>query len=168
MGTRGGVTGFPRGAGVSRSHKLFAPRAGIAYRLGTKTVIRTGYGLTCMPLAMARPLRGFFPLIYAANFNSPNSFQPVRTVEQGIPPIVLPDISSGRVPLPATAQMRFIPTSELHRGYVQSWNFVVERELPGQIVTSVGYVGTRTVHSFGDLEINAAAPGAGTAGRPLN
>ena len=141
---------------------------GFAYRLGTKTVIRSGYGLTFMPMAMARPLRGFFPLIFASNFNSPNSFQPVRTIEQGIPLIVLPDISSGRVPLPATAQMRFIPTSELHRGYVQSWNFMVERELPGQIVASVGYVGTRTVHSFGDLEINAAAPGAGTAGRPLN
>ena len=131
-------------------------------------MIRSGYGLTFMPLAMARPLRGFFPLIFASTFDSPNSFQSFRPIEQGIPAIVLPDTSSGRVPLPATAQMRFIPTSELHRGYVQSWNFVVERELPGQFVTSIGYVGTRTVHSFGDLEINAAAPGAGTAGRPLN
>src|SRR5437016_519633 len=166
--TLGGVNGIPKGVGVSTSHKLFAPRAGLAYRLGTKTVIRTGYGLTFMPMAMARPLRGFFPLIFASNFISANSFQPVRTIEQGIPLIVLPDISSGRALLPATAQMRFIPTSELHRGYVQSWNFFVERELPGQVVASVGYVGTRTVHSFGDLEINAAAPGAGTAGRPLN
>jgi hypothetical protein len=166
--TLGGVNGIPKGVGISTSHKLFAPRAGFAYRLGSRTVIRSGYGLTFMPMAMARPLRGFFPLIYASNFNSLNSFQPVRTIEQGIPLIVLPDISSGRVPLPATAQMRFIPTSELHRGYVQSWNFVIEHELPGQIVTSIGYVGTRTVHSFGDLEINAAAPGAGTPGRPLN
>src|SRR5216683_4203704 len=166
--TLGGVNGIPKGVGVSTSHKLFAPRTGFAYRLGTKTVIRSGYGLTFMPLAMARPLRGFFPLIYASNFNSPNSFQPFRPIEQGIPLIVLPDISSGLVPLPATAQMRFIPTSELHRGYVQSWNIVVERELPGQFITSIGYIGTRTVHGFGDLEINAAAPGAGTAGRPLN
>jgi hypothetical protein len=120
-----------------------------------------------MPMAMARPLRGFFPLIFAANFNSPNSFQPYRPIEQGIPLIVLPDISSGQVPLPVTAQIRYIPTSKLTRGYVQSWNFIVERELPGQTVTSIGYVGTRTVHSFGDLEINAAAPGGGTAGRPL-
>ena len=166
--TLGGVNNIPRGVGISTSHKLFAPRVGFAYRLGTKTVIRSGYGLTFMPMAMARPLRGFFPLIFASNFNSPNSFQPVRTVEQGIPLLVLPDLSSGRVPLPATAQMRFIPTSKLTRGYVQSWNFVVERELPGQVVASIGYVGTRTVHGFGDLEINAAAPGAGTAGRPLN
>ncbi len=166
--TLGGVGGIPKGVGVSTGRKMFAPRVGFAYRLDAKTVIRSGYGLAYNPMPMARPLRGFFPLIFAANFNSPNSFQPVRTIEQGIPAIVLPDLSSGRAALPATAQIRFIPTSELHRGYVQSWNFVIERQLPGQIVTSVGYVGTRTVHSFGDLEINAAAPGAGTAGRPLN
>ena len=163
----GGVAGIPKGVGVSSGKKMFAPRIGFAYRLGSKTVIRSGYGLTYNPMPMARPLRGFFPLIFASNFNSPNSFQPVRTIEQGIPLIVLPDTSSGRAALPATAQMRFIPTSELHRGYVQSWNFMVERQLPGEIVTSIGYVGTRTVHSFGDLEINAAAPGGGTAGRPL-
>ncbi len=103
--TLGGVNGIPKGVGVSTSHKLFAPRAGFAYRLGSKTVIRSGYGLTFMPLAMARPLRGFFPLIFASTFDSPNSFQSFRPIEQGIPAIVLPDISSGRVPLPATAQM---------------------------------------------------------------
>ncbi len=164
----GGIAGIPKDVGISTSHRLFAPRVGFAYRLGTRTVVRSGYGITYNPMPMARPLRGFFPLIFAASFNSPNSFQPVRTIEQGIPDIVLPDLSSGRVPLPATAQIRFIPTSELHRGYIQSWNFIVEHQLPGDIIASVGYVGSRTVHSFGDLEINAAAPGAGTAGRPLN
>ena len=64
--------------------------------------------------------------------------------------------------------MRFITGSELHRGYVQSWNFTIERQLPGAVTTSVAYVGTQTVRSLADLEINAAAPGAGTAGRPLN
>jgi len=51
---------------------------------------------------------------------------------------------------------------------LQSWNFTIERQLPGQITTSIAYVGTQTTKSFADLEINAAAPGAGTAGRPLN
>jgi hypothetical protein len=63
--------------------------------------------------------------------------------------------------------MRFIAGDRLNRGYVQSWNFFVERELPGQFITAIGYVGTQTVRSFADLDINAAAPGAGTAGRPL-
>jgi hypothetical protein len=163
----GGVAGIPKGLGISTGKRMFAPRVGFAYRLGDKTVIRSGYGLTYNPMPMARPLRGFFPLIFASNFNSPNSFTPVRTIEQGIPELVLPDLSSGRVQMPRTAQIRFIPDSRLDRGYVQSWNFVIERQLPGQTVVSAGYVGTRTVHSFGDREINAAAPGAGTAGRPL-
>ena len=33
--------------------------------------------------------------------------------------------------------------------------------------TSVGYVGTQTVHQMLDIDINAAPPGGGPAGRPL-
>ena len=164
----GGVAGIPKGLGISTSKKLFAPRVGFAYRLNNSTVIRSGYGISYNPMPLVRPLRGFFPLTFAATFNSPNSFQPEGTLDQGIPLITLPDLSSGRVPLPATAAMRFISGDRLNRGYVQSWNFTVEKQLPGQITTSVAYVGTQTVRSFADLEINAAAPGAGTAGRPLN
>jgi hypothetical protein len=164
----GGINNVPKGLGISTSKKLFAPRVGLAYRVSNKTVIRTGYGLTYNPMPLARPLRGFFPLVFAATFNSANSFQPVRAFEQGIPNIVLPDISSGRVPLPTTAAMRFIYGDTLNRGYVQSWNFTIERELPGNTVVSAAYVGTQTTRSFADKEINASAPGGGTAGRPLN
>jgi hypothetical protein len=164
----GGIGGVSTDLGISTSKKLFAPRFGLAYRLNNATVIRTGYGITYNPMPLARPLRGFFPLVFAATFTSANSFQPEGTLAQGIPDIVLPDISSGKVPLPGTAAMRFISGNELHRGYVQSWNFFIERQLPGKFSAAVGYVGTQTVRSFADLEINAAAPGAGTAGRPLN
>jgi hypothetical protein len=40
LGGRGNV---PTDVGITVSHKLFAPRAGLAYRLGEKTVIRAGY-----------------------------------------------------------------------------------------------------------------------------
>jgi hypothetical protein len=164
----GGLGGVPPGLGITTSHKLFAPRVGLAYRLNNATVVRSGYGISYNPMPLARPLRGFFPLVFAATFNSPNSFQAEGTLAQGIPDIALPDLSSGHVPLPSAAAMRFISGNELHRGYVQSWNFFIERQLPGRIIASAGYVGTQTVRSFADLEINAAAPGAGTAGRPLN
>lgn len=163
----GGLGNVPKDLGISTSKKLFAPRIGIAYRLNDTTVIRTGYGIAYNPMPLARPLRGFFPLVFAANFNSVNTFQPVRTLAEGIPDIVLPDISSGRAPLPTTASMRFIHGNELNRGYVQSWNFTIERQLPGQVITSVAYVGTQTTRSFADKEINAAPPGGGAAGRPL-
>jgi hypothetical protein len=54
------------------------------------------------------------------------------------------------------------------RGYIQSWNFIVEHKLPGEVVTSVGYVGTGSVNGFAFLDINASQiPGSGNGGRPL-
>ncbi len=61
----------------------------------------------------------------------------------------------------------FLPKGQFRRGYIQSWNVTLERELPGAIVGSVAYVGTHSVRQLADWDINAAAPGAGNAGRPL-
>src|SRR6267143_527428 len=62
--------------------------------------------------------------------------------------------------------MRSPYLGELHRGYIQSWNFTIERSLPMDMVTSVAYVGTQTTHQLADRDINAGFPGSGTAGRP--
>jgi hypothetical protein len=163
----GGAGNTPKDVGVTVSHKLFAPRLGIAYRVSNKTVIRTGYGITYNPMPLARPLRGFFPLTIAKDFPSANSFQPYRPLSQGIPEIIGPAPGQGSILLPVDALNRSISGKKLERGYVQSWNFIVERELPLGMIGSVGYVGTQTVRSFADLNLNAAPPGGGTAGRAL-
>lgn len=87
----------------------------------------------------------------------------------GIVPICCPDISKGRIPLPSSDEMGYpVANRELHRGYIQSWNFIIERKLPGQVVASVGYIGTASVNGFAFLDINASQiPGSGDAGRPL-
>jgi hypothetical protein len=166
MGGRGSV---PMDAGISVSHKLFAPRVGLAYRIDEKTVVRAGYGLNYDPLAYSRPLRGFYPLTINNNYVAPNSFSVANlgggvpaTLGNGIPPVVGPDLSTGIVPLDPTASERS-PNSFIHRGYVQSWNFTLERQLPGQVVLSTGYVGQHTVHQLADYDINAGFPGSGTA-----
>jgi hypothetical protein len=162
----GGRGNQPDNVGITVSHKLFAPRLGIAYRLQDKTVIRTGYGLNYDPLPFSRPLRGFYPLTINFNLNAPNSFVPLGTVDQGIPPVVGPDLSSGVVPLPGVADERSPYAGLLHRGYTQSWNFTIERRLPLDLVTSVAYVGTESTHLLADRDINTSFPGGGTAGRP--
>jgi hypothetical protein len=48
----------------------------------------------------------------------------------------------------------------LNRGYIQSWNFTVERRLPLDIIANVGYVGTKTVNQLLDRNINTAGPGS--------
>lgn len=163
LGGRGNV---PKDVGVTVSHKLLAPTLGIAYRVDDKTVIRTGYGLNFDPLPFSRPLRGFYPLTVNFAFNAVNSFATVRKLDDGIPPVVGPDLSTGIVNLPAVADMRSPYAGEIHRGYTQSWNFTVERRLPQDVLATIAYVGTSSVHLLADRDINAGSPGGGAASRP--
>ncbi len=164
----GGIGGNPAQLGVTTSKKLFAPRIGLAYQVNDKTVVRSGFGITIDPLPLARPLRGFYPLTVGSNFAGNSSFASAGAFSTGIPSICCPDISSGTIPLPAQALERSVGPGELKRGYIESWNLVVERKLPANFIVSVGYVGTHTVHQFGDLDVNSSLPGTGAAGQPYN
>ena len=194
----GGIGGNPAHLGVTTSKKLFAPRLGVAYQINEKTVVRSGFGITVDPLPLARPLRGFYPLTVGLNLAGLNSTSaagsfsqnplppggsvlpscPSGTFQQGVCfPVGLPiiccgniDISSGTIALPGQALERTVGPGELKRGYIESWNLIVERKLPADFLVSVGYVGTQTVHQFADLNINAALPGPGQSalGQPLN
>ena len=179
----GGYGGIPRDVGVGYSKTLFAPRLGFAYQLGKDTVIRSGYGITYHSHPWgAQALRGWYPLTLVSVFDGVNGYQPITTdpsyVAAGVPneplgpdvgiiPICCPDISKGRIPLPASDEMGYpIANQQLKRGYIQSWNFIIERKLPGEFVTSIGYVGTASVNGFAFLDVNASqVPGSGNDGR---
>jgi outer membrane receptor protein involved in Fe transport len=159
--------GVPDNVGSRASTKLWAPRVGLAYRLGNSTVIRSGYGITYDPLPISRPMRDPFPQVVNQDFLGVNSFQPFRPIEQGIPQFTGPDVSSGVIDLPLEATTRTLAPGTFRRGYIQSWNFFIERQLPQDFIAAVGYVGTRTVNQFALFELNAASPGGGRNGRPL-
>ncbi len=147
---------------------MLAPRLGFAYRATDNDVIRAGYGITNDPLPFARPLRGFYPLTVAGEFENNDPFVPQLSLAQGIPIFVGPETTPGAaVPLPSFAQMRTMPQDKVHRGYIQSWNLVYERKLPGDVVTSIGYVGTQTTNQLADHELNWSPAGGGTEGRQL-
>jgi hypothetical protein len=163
----GGLGGNPDDLGIKVSKTLFAPRVGFVYRLNEQTVFRSGYGVTYNPLPFARPLRGFYPANVGATFDQSNPAGWYGTLENGIPTLVGPDISSGRIPLPNTVSMRS-PENDLSRGSIQSWNVSVERRLPLDVSVDVAYVGTAGRNGFADLNINASdTPGGGNASRPL-
>ncbi|MCU1226527.1 MAG: hypothetical protein JWQ42_4620 [Edaphobacter sp.] len=164
----GGNGGNPKGVGISTNHKMFVPRIGLAYNLNSKTVIRTGFGISIDPLPLARPLRGFYPLTVSSTFTPANTYMPYNSLATGIPAIPAPDQTQAYLPLPLTAQTRYIDGNAIKRGYVESWNLVIERELPWQLFATVAYVGTQTIHSFVDIDVNAGVPGLGTAGQALN
>jgi hypothetical protein len=165
----GGIGNNDENAGVTVSHKLFAPRAGIAYRVTDSTVIRMGYGISYDPLPMARVFRDPYPLTIPQSFLGPNSYTPYASISAGIPPVSVPDLSTGVAPVPTSTVISRSPfPGLLHRGYIQSYNFSIERQLPSNFLVSVAFVGTATTHQFVDHELNAGFPGSGTAGLPLN
>ena len=167
IGGRGNV---PRGAGSSASKKQFSPRVGLAYRLGDTTVLRAGYGITNDPYPLSRPMRSPFPAIVRNEFIQTSTFVPAGTLETGIPPFPAFDISSGIVDIPNSIASNSLQPGVFHRGYIQSFNFMVQRQFAGGFTGQLGYVGTRSIRQMlSTFNINAGLiPGRGAAGRPLS
>jgi hypothetical protein len=91
----------------------------------------------------------------------------VTTLEQGIPDIVAPDVSTGRIPLPNEYLMRS-PAADVSRSRIHSWNIAFERRLPYDISIDTAYVGTAKNGGFADINANASnVPGGGAASQPF-
>ena len=169
----GGRGDQPDDVGLDIKTWYWAPRVGVAYRLGEKSVVRAGYGHTINPLPWSRPLRGSFPYDITFN-NTAEQFLWVTTLAAGIPGVPIPDFNSGQVRLPVNVFMRS-PNNDfeafpgagsgLDRATIKQWNIAFERRLPGDIITEVAYVGTRTDGGYADLNINYGEPGGGNATR---
>jgi len=178
----GGEGGVPWDTGASASKKGFAPRLGIAYRLGPKTVIRSGYGITIDPDNM-RNQRNAFPAVVNQDFSPASTYQFITnagvaqsSLVTGLPIPVFPDITVGTIKPSTTASpTTYLPTTAIsatfpqymNRGYIQSWNFFVQREFSQTLTAEAGYVGTHGVHTMLGVNINGSAPGTGNNGRQL-
>jgi hypothetical protein len=160
----GGRGGTPDDVGIDVKTLYFAPRLGASYRLAENTVLRAGYGRTFNPLPWSRPMRGSYPFDIFFN-QTAEQYSWLGTTESGIPPIVVPDLSSGRVKLPPNTFIRTPNPNDVDRATIQQMNFAVERRLPTNIAVELAYVHTRTDGGYADRNINHSEPGAGQAGR---
>jgi hypothetical protein len=176
----GGLGGNPVHNGITTSKLLFMPRIGLAYQIEPKMVIRGAFGMSNDTTPLERPLRGFFPLAIGADIFSTDTpamaaackgqssgatcYNPYSTFgavagspyQVGLPIIQNPDISSGTIAPPSEDTIGTLGPGEFHRGYVESWNVTVERQLPANFLVSVGYVGNHYVHEFNGRDLNAA------------
>ncbi len=155
-------------ANVNQNHKDFAPRVGLAYRLGQKTVIRAGYA------------RSYAIGFYGANFGAitndwPNAtrqnlkqsdlYQPALTLAQGPPAFVsgfdvlAANGNPGQFPTPNSAA--FGTDSNNPDNSIDMWNFTIQHQLPSDITFSVGYIGNAQRHLFYRRDYNAVLPGPG-------
>jgi hypothetical protein len=162
-----GVGSTPKDCGVEVSKKMFAPRFGLAYRLTNSFVIRAGYGITNDPFMATELLRANYPVLIPLNLEGPNSFSAAGKLEDGIPAVVIPSFGEGSIDIPGTYALGSVPKS-YRRGYLQSWNFTLQKQLGLGFAMQAAYVATRQTRQIGYLDINAGQViGAGQSGRPL-
>jgi hypothetical protein len=164
----GCIASVPCDAGTSADSHQFVPRFGLAWRIDPKTVFRGGYGMSVDPYPFSRAMRDPYPVTVAQTFNSNNSYAAAGSLATGIPAMPPIDFVNGVIPLPLDAYTKTLLPGQYNRGYVQSFNATVERDLGAGYVLNAAYVGTRTIRQTIYAEVNAGqVPGAGAAGQPL-
>ena len=169
----GGRGGNPDNMGLVSPKDDFMPRAGVVYRLNDKTVLRSGYGGTkdARGMGAQEAFRGdlSYPLVLNSSFLPPatqSTFGWYGTLDQGIPLLTGPDLSSGRVHLPNTVNMQTAVPETTERGTTHSWNVAVERRLP-IVSVDVAYVGNRMTGGLYPINVNPVQHlGGGQADRP--
>ena len=68
-----GVGAIPDGLRHQDEQELFAPRVGVAYRIGDKWVTRAGYGLTNDPYMGMELIRANYPILIQVKRESPEA-----------------------------------------------------------------------------------------------
>ncbi len=162
-----GYGSVPKGCGVDVGKFRILPRVGVAYRATSGFVIRAGYGITNDPWSLSRGFRTNYPAMLSLAYEGANAYQPFGRIEEGIPAVVYPDMANGIVAVPRTYATNSLPQT-FKRGYIQSWNLTLQKELRYGFTAQAGYVATRSISTMGPLDLNAGqVPGRGNPGRPL-
>ena len=164
-----GFGGVPTDCGYHIEQKNFSPRIGLAYRPTDTMVLRAGFGINYdpYPLAFVRDMLTNYPedLLLTVNPTVPHTATATQ-LKDGIPAIQVPDISSGRVTVPVHMPLRSLPDNVV-RGYIESWNFSLQKQLRGGWIAQAAYVGSRQLKINQRFDLNAGQVlGAGTAGQP--
>jgi hypothetical protein len=170
----------PRNMGIKPYNFGFAPRLGIAYQLGSKTVIRAGYGRSFnaagVGAVFAQNPELDPPVQFVHGLNPPNNYTTdIPTFLTTGPPLpAAPPIgTTGRYPLPDGISVFFyfdqpnayrIPLADF-------WNLSVQHEIQTNLTLDMAYVGNVGRHLFLNENRNQAVPGPGSdfnARRPFH
>ncbi|MEK7405485.1 MAG: carboxypeptidase regulatory-like domain-containing protein [Acidobacteriota bacterium] len=140
-----GVGGIPRGM-RNTTYKDFGPRIGFAYQVLPRTSLRGGWGFYYLPGT------GYFTAPRSTGFDLTTNM--ITSVQTGIPFDTLTNPfpsgiqnppGSGLGPLTGVGTSLSGDIRSRRRGYSIQWNFNVQRELPGNSLIEVAYLGNHGV-----------------------
>jgi hypothetical protein len=186
----GGVNGIPKNSGIKVGRVMPDPRFGISYRIDSKTVARAGYGIMANPDSYRNVLTNF-PSVVSQSISGNSSFLPAGntvgaattyySLNVGIPGIpaatqtVINNLATtgtlalGSLGTPAGTLGAGTFPSSYHRGYYETYNLALERELPYAFTVNASYVGDFIVREVEGININAnQTPGQTKAQTPYN
>jgi hypothetical protein len=154
-GQVGPLTGIQYSNGLIHADRdNFAPRAGLAWKPFSKTVVRTGYSINYnlgQYASIATQLGFQPPFAVTATHTAPASNPGFLTLQNGFP----------ATNTPVTNTYAVDPDYRL--AYVQSWNVNIQQEVKSDMVINIGYTGAKGTHLD---EVRAPSLDANASGTP--
>jgi hypothetical protein len=173
-----GVNGVPSGQ-WDTSTKSFSPRIGLAYALGTKTVLRAGYGIFFgnswgngrnggSTSNSAMPQQGFY-CTTSSPTSLDNGLTPYATYSNPFPGGNFCQATGSTKGLLTNlgAPLTFVDRN-YKQPYLQGWNFNIQRVLPGNTSIEVAYSGSRGTHLVATRDFDQLDPKYLSLGSALN
>jgi len=143
-------------AQVNPDRNNWAPRIGFAYSFNSRTVVRSGYGISYVHFNRSGggnilAING--PQVVNAVVNQRPGEPGFRTTEQGYPAgLTDPDKFN-----PLASNISYMPR-DLRTGYIQNWFLSLQREFLPNTVIDIAYVGNRSNKLILFADYNQARP----------
>jgi hypothetical protein len=137
-----------------RIQAQFQPRAGVAYQINDKTVVRAGAGRYLTRF-------GLFDNVFPGATSPFQPFVTVNNVSVDNPGASLGGNEQAAITVTTIAR-NFKPPA------AWDWNFTLQRQLPWQSVIDIGYVGHRGLDLPQVFDINQPQPGSVVSGVAVN
>lgn len=144
-GGGGSDPAFKTRALTNTNKRDFAPRLGLAYKLGDKGTVRASYGIFF--INDIAPDNGFQgsqnpPFVGGTNYiNTPTYPQQISyTLDQGLP------VSTGFIPINNPSGSIYMWEAHAPTAYVGQWSLAVEQEIAHNLVANLTYAGNAASH----------------------